>query len=670
MTKTPLAAALAGIILSPTVLAGWKDDVGFTRLQSIVGTDLPTSVSAGLSQVEAFATSTSNYMPDINQAMFSGVSFNEKSGASPSPSAHATTVASYYYSTLSLLPDTASTAVDVYEANHWLGAGFLQRGSSLEPTVELRAIQNHSWIGSFGDDAVDTDVLRRLDYAIDRDGFVCVVGENNGSSTTLPKLLGHGYHVIAVGRNDGAHSHGLTTIDGVGRIRPDLVAPGTATSYSTPVVASAAGVLYEKLQASPYSLSGADLPRTIKALLMASARKDTVPNWDNTSARPLDDVYGAGELNIHHAYMVMHAGRKTAGAVQHGQRGWAAESITSSATKSYFVTIPAGAPSTPFCAALVWHRAITDTTPSPNAWGNPASSMADLNLSLYSATGTTRGSLITQSSSTVDNVEMVFQATLAPGDYEIVVSSSSSTATPYALAWHSLPMVTISATTAEARELDGQDGILTLTRSGDLTYPLYVPITVTGDAIAGTHYQTLPSSLSIPAGQSSATLAVAPIADAIAQGDRLVTISIAADFALVSDAASPATITIKDKPGDDWKFTSFTEAELADPAISGDNADPDGDAIPNLLEYALNLNPKTSNASPIAPGEDSGYLALSVAKNPQALDLTWTAEASSDLSTWTSATIISNTQSTFAARDTVLKNVAAKRMMRIKVTKP
>lgn len=41
----------------------------------------------------------------------------------------------------------------------------------------------------------------------------------------------------------------------------------------------------------------------------------------------------------------------------------------------------------------------------------------------------------------------------------------------------------------------------------------------------------------------------------------------------------------------DWE--AFTESERADPAISGPNADPDRDGIPNLAEYMLGLDPKT-----------------------------------------------------------------------------
>ncbi|MFN9027782.1 MAG: S8 family serine peptidase [Akkermansiaceae bacterium] len=288
--KRSLRVAFVCVISSATILADWRDDVGFTRLQSTVGGDLPTTVGDGFTQVEAQDTA-SNYMPNTLQAIFQGKTFVNKTNTSPTTSNHANNVATFFYSTSSLLPGTSATTVDVYSADHWLNAGFLKTGTTNEPAIESRAIQNHSWIATSGDTVVFEEVNQRLDYAIDRDGFVSVVGENNGSSTALPLLLGQGYHTIAVGRTDGLHSYSTTTIDGIGRIKPDLVAPGSATSYSTPMVSSAAGILYQKLQASPYSLTGADLPRTIKAMLMASARKDTVSGWNNTTPRPLDEIY-------------------------------------------------------------------------------------------------------------------------------------------------------------------------------------------------------------------------------------------------------------------------------------------------------------------------------------------------------------------------------------------
>lgn len=655
------------MILQTLVVADWKDDVGFIRLQNTVGGDLPTSLTDGFTQVEA-PDGSSNYMPNTGLAIFSGKTFTNKTNTSSAVSSHANSVATNYYSTSSLLPGTAATAVDVYEANHWIGSGFLRTATLDEPATELRATQNHSWIGSTGTPATDAEINQRLDFAIHRDGFVCVVGMNNGSGAAIPGLLAQSYNTISVGLTNGNHSHGTTTNDGIGRIKPEIVAPhDNFTSYATPMVASAAGLLYEKLSASPHSQSGADLPRSIKAILLTSARKDSVANWDNTTTRPLDDVYGAGELNIYNAFMVMNAGEKASGSTQHGGLGWSTETVNANSSKTYFFTIPSGSEPTPFCVGLTWHRIVTDSIIGAN-WGSLLTTLTDLNLKLHNASGTTIGSEITNSSSTVDNVEMIYQSALPAGDYAIVIENTSlSDNTDFAVAWHSRPTVTIATSASEALEVDGTNGEYTFTRNGDTTYPLIIPITPSGDAVADTHYTALPANITIPASQTSATLSVDPISDNIAQGDRTVTVTASDDFALVS--SDSADVTIKDKPADVWKFSVFTTAELADSDISGDAADPDVDGIPNLMEYALNLNPKSSNPTPAEPQETSGYLSLSVSKNPDATDLTWSAEASSDFATWDTATILTNDQNSFEARDTVLKSESDRRLMRIRVSR-
>ena len=185
-------------------------------------------------------------------------------------------------------------------------------------------------------------------------------------------------------------------------------------------------------------------------------------------------------------------------------------------------------------------------------------------------------------------------------------------------AWHSLPAATVAATISTAREIDGQTGQVTVTRSGDTTLPLLVPLAVSGTAVSGTHFQALPASITIPAGQTSAAVSVTPLADSLAQGNRTVVVAVAADFALVRDAAQTATVTIQDKPFDAWRFANFTSPELANPSISGETADPDADQLANLLEYALGLAPKSPGISPVAAIDLNGYLALTVTKNPAA----------------------------------------------------
>lgn len=666
----PTAISCAVLLgLTPTLRADWKDEIGFTRLHALTGVGLPATPIGGLTQVEAIPQNTTNYSPNTSNTLFSNKTFNLKSGAS-GISAHATSVATNFYGSSSLLP--GSSIVDLYSAGGWLESDFLHRGTNSEPVTELRAVQNHSWIGSFGSETIDTEINQRLDYAINRDGFVCVVGVNNSSGNPLPALLAQSYHTISVGLANGNHSAGSTTFDGTGRIKPDVVAPDTLTSYATPMVAGAAGLLHAKLSSAPYSLAGANLPRVVKALLLASATKNTVPNWDNTSTRPLDDRYGSGELNIHHAWHAMSAGRKSSGNTTHGIRGWTAETVSSNSSATCFFNIPTSPASTPFCAALTWHRVVTTSMSTgwpfaPRWW---SSSLANLNLRLHQTSGFTVGALIAESSSTVDNVEMIYQPALAPGDYALVVQNTSGTNTPFALAWHSLPVVTIAATQPVAREIDGQQATVTLTRNGDTTLPMQVPLTIGGTAVSGSHYVALPATVTIPAGESTLTLQVTPISDSLAQGDRSVAVSVAADFALARDAGQSAVVTIQDKPFDAWRFANFTGPELADPAISGETGDPDGDNLANLIEYALGLAPKASSASPFMMLQPANHLTIAATKNPVATDITWGAEVSGNLSFWSPAVVLTNDASTFTARDNLLITDADRRFIRLKIIRP
>jgi Subtilase family len=653
--------------------ADWRDEAGFTRLQLLAAGDLPAAPSTGFTQVEASMTVSPVYtfMPDTSNPLYSGKTFTNKSAATGTAiSSHANHVATNFYgNTTSLI--SGNCPVDVYFASDWLNSMFLKFGSSSSPAVESHAVQNHSWAadGTGITNSQAAEIDKRLDFAIDRDGFVCAVGSDNNASTVLPQVLCQSYHTISVGRDDGGHSAGFTTLDGTGRIKPDIVAPSAnpeyATSWTTPMVSGAAALLHAKLIATPYSLTGADKPRVIKALLLATATK--IPTWANTSTRPLDLRYGAGILNINHAYNALRAGRATASnSTLLESRGWGAETVNGTSSKTYFFNIAAGAPSTPFSAALTWHRVITKGI--GNSW---TPTLANLNLHLHHASGFTVGTLVAESVGNVDNVELVYQSALTPGTYALVVENTSTTATPYAVAWHSLPAVTLAATVATAREINLQAGLITINRTGDTTLPLWVPLTASGSAVAVSHYLTLPAGVTIPAGQAATTLQVIPVADSLAQGNRSVSVAVAADFGLVSDGAQPAVVTLQDKPFDAWRFANFTGPELGNPSISAENADPDGDALPNLVEYALVLNPKDPGISTITTSRSSGYLTLTTPRNTALTeDILWSAEASSDLATWQAAAITTNTTNVFAASDPIPAANAPKRFIRLKITRP
>ena len=120
--------------------------------------------------------------------------------------------------------------------------------------------------------------------------------------------------------------------------------------------------------------------------------------------------------------------------------------------------------------------------------------------------------------------------------------------------------------------------------------------TLTGGASNGVDYITVPTQIVIGPGQVSANVTIAPVLDSIAEGDETVTLTITPHSSYVVGQNGSTNLTITDRPIDSWRFGRFSAGELSDPLVSGDAADPDGDAAKNLLEYALNLDPKSSNA--------------------------------------------------------------------------
>lgn len=117
-----------------------------------------------------------------------------------------------------------------------------------------------------------------------------------------------------------------------------------------------------------------------------------------------------------------------------------------------------------------------------------------------------------------------------------------------------------------------------------------------------------------------------------------------------------------------WRYQNF--GTVASTGSAADDADPDGDGLSNLLEYALGTLPTQRSAIPWLSSMATGYLSLSVPKNASASDVTWSAESSDDLITWhpEQTVLLVNDGGTFAARDSVPFGSVPKRFLRFRVT--
>jgi hypothetical protein len=89
----------------------------------------------------------------------------------------------------------------------------------------------------------------------------------------------------------------------------------------------------------------------------------------------------------------------------------------------------------------------------------------------------------------------------------------------------------------------------------------------------------------------------------------------------------------------DWTTGYGLSGPAADPM-----ADPDGDGVPNLVEYAFNLSPLVSDKSALPPiqlqpytvgGQPGTYLMVQFPHQLGGTNLTCTLQGSSDLTNWT-----------------------------------
>ncbi len=359
---------------------------------------------------------------------------------------HAGSVADYFYG-IAGNEATNVAHVDNYDANYFIqvsGTDLTGYTASLPSTNIDDAVVNQSF--SFGPQP--TNIQDAVDTAYDNYSaqyntlFVSAV--NNGGQVCAP---GTSYNCIGVGAYGGGSSIGPTIDDG--RCKPDIVAPTSETSWSTPMVAGAAAILIQAAirgDGGSNTNAAADM-RAIKALLLNGAVKPS--NWTNSSSSPLDARYGAGILNLFNSYQQFIGGQhgfSVSNSVPQGSphppptvtrpvpvlSGWDFNSVSSSSTFGIFSTATDGIThyffnttnTTALTATLVWERQ------------NGQSSINNLALFLYHCANS---NLIDCCTSVVDNVQHICVPQLPQGTYDLQVWKAGGTyvtaGESYALAW-------------------------------------------------------------------------------------------------------------------------------------------------------------------------------------------------------------------------------------------
>lgn len=251
-----------------------------------------------------------------------------------------------------------------------------------------------------------------------------------------------------------------------------------------------------------------------------------------------------------------------------------------------------------------------------------------------------------------------------------------------------LPAVMLHASNGRVAEPATSGGgsstsIVTVTRSGSLAQAQVVNLSLGGDAVNGTDYDLLPASITIPAGASSATLTITPKFDALREGAESLTIEATPPDGMVAATPFKASLAIvdpNDSPFANWQDEYFSELQLADPSISGEDADPDGDGIANLIEYFTGYQPLSAESSFMSTAsvevEGVDYFAITYPRAP-GTGLEGLPEISTDLQVWhsgdvwleSSADAEADVQQQVTVRSRAPMSSVAREFLRLQVTR-
>ncbi len=428
-----------------------RELVGLNSLTERLGPgQVPTGAGIAILQCEA-SEGGANWAPDTSLPDFSGKSFTFPSG-SPGVSSHATNVARWAYgSSWSIAPDLSD--IFVYEVSNFLLSGYLRTGQGslapLGPPSASVKIMNHSWIGQFGGSS-DTQAMNRFDYALIRDNILALNGRANDEATDS-RLMAYAFNSLTVGTTSGTHATSDTPagFDGPGRMKPDIIAPGALTSYSTAVASAAAALIFETIEIDPILAADPLAPRPpiMKAVLLAGATRDG--DWTNNpvagvTSRPIDEVQGAGIINVDRSHQIISGYRQIGDydfedAPEITLAGFDYPRVNPGQTKWW--RFSTAVPLDEVSIALTWPRITSTSTYASH-------SLMDIDLELVRIVDGVPESIIDGvgsgiyvsgnhlSSSQVDNIELISIRGLAPGQYAIRADRMNSAQTTYGgLAW-------------------------------------------------------------------------------------------------------------------------------------------------------------------------------------------------------------------------------------------
>jgi len=225
----------------------------------------------------------------------------------------------------------------------------------------------------------------------------------------------------------------------------------------------------------------------------------------------------------------------------------------------------------------------------------------------------------------------------------------------------------------DAAEIGAVAGSFLLTRVGSPDLALPVNIGLSGTALNGADYITLPASVVIPAGETTLAVPVTPLPDAVAEGPEDVTLTVLPGLDYMLGAPAADVLMIGDLLRDEWRFNTFG-ADANNPLIAGDTVDPDRDGLPNLLEYALGRLALTAEPPALRVVHDfSGVQQrLTLTRDPAATDVLLEVKRSATLQSGSWSTnalqIDQNTPTTLQVRDTTARTPGTRSYLRVEAS--
>jgi hypothetical protein len=179
-------------------------------------------------------------------------------------------------------------------------------------------------------------------------------------------------------------------------------------------------------------------------------------------------------------------------------------------------------------------------------------------------------------------------------------------------------------------------------------------------------------ALAAGAAYPSITITVSVATNAAAGVTNNAAVSGGGDANAANNTAADPTTIIALTPIQSWRLHYFGATNNSDAAA--DTANATGDGMPNLLKYALGLDPLVPVPNPVVVDISTGFLRLTLPRNPSATDITFSVEVTDDMTapSWTTngTTVDVDTSTLLQVHDNTPVSSASMQFIRLRVTRP